>query len=214
MDCLSRACEERPARWPVWSAQNSSALHPPPRGRGKKHPPGWQPSKDMGKPLCHPPCSVPTLLDRLLGGGEAVGVGSPSLLASPIPREKQDCLPGELPLQTDTAQSRPARTRVGTALYSLHGKALRAPPWCAHRTLQFTPFPDDHCLAQPQGPGAPGPDLSLSFRPLSWCPCPCLVPSGGLTRCWPRVGLGLRDSVGPASCPPRGFSPSQGCPWF
>ena len=56
---------------------------------------------------------------------------------SPIPREKQDCLPGELPLQTDATQSRPARTRVGTALYSLHGKASRAPPWCAHRTLQF-----------------------------------------------------------------------------
>lgn len=93
---------------------------------------------------------------------------------------------------------------VPTALYSLHGKALRAPPWCAHRTLQFTPFPDDHCLAQPQGPGAPGPDLSLSFRPPSWCPCPCLVPSGGLTRCWSPCGAGAQGLCRPCLLSPTG----------
>ena len=131
------ACAERSelVRLPPCSSPSSPSVQP--RGRGKKGPPGWQPSKDRGKPLCHPPCLVPTSLDRLMGGGGAVGVGSPSLLAPLIPREKQDCLPGELPLRTDATQPRQAQTRVGTAHYRLHGRAPRAPPWCAHHTSQF-----------------------------------------------------------------------------
>ena len=170
-----------------------------PRGKGKKCPPGWQPSKDTGKPLCRPPCSTPASLDRLVGSGGAVGVGSLSLLA-PDPQEKQGCLPGEFPLWTDARQPRPAWARVGTVLDSLHGKASRALPWRAHRTLQFKALPDDHCLAQPQGPGAPGPDLSLSFPPPSRCPCPSLVPSGG-----PPCGAGAQGPwCPPAPVPYRG----------
>lgn len=63
-----------------------------PRGRGKKCPPAWQPSKDTGKPLCRPPCSAPASLDRLVGSGGAVGVGSPSLL-TPRPPGKSRTVP-------------------------------------------------------------------------------------------------------------------------
>ena len=179
-----------------------------PRGKGKKCPPGWQPSKDTGKPLCRPPCSTPASLDRLVGSGGAVGVGSPSLLA-PDPQEKQGCLPGEFPLWTDARQPRPAWARVGTVLDSLHGKASRALPWRAHRTLQFKALPMTTVWLSPR---AREPQVPTSRSPSR-------RPAGALAPRWillggPRAERGLRDPGVPPLPSPTGVLAAQGCPWF
>ena len=149
------ACAERSelVRPPPCSSPSSPSVQP--RGRGKKGPPGWQPSKDRGKPLCHPPCLVPTSLDRLMGGGGAVGVGSPSLLAPLSPGKSRTVSLGNSPsgqMPHSPGKPRPEwephitvcmegprepRPGVPTTLHSLHGRDPRAPPWCAYHTSQF-----------------------------------------------------------------------------
>ena len=107
MACVERSELVRP---PPCSSPSSPSVQL--RGRGKKHPPGWQPSKDRGKPLCHPPCSVPTSLDRLMGGGGAVGVGSPSLLAPLSPGKSRTVSLGNSPcgqMPYSPGQPRPER---------------------------------------------------------------------------------------------------------
>ena len=163
------ACAERSelVRPPPCSSPSSPSVQP--RGRGKKGPPGWQPSKDRGKPLCHPPCLVPTSLDRLMGGGGAVGVGSPSLLAPLSPGKSRTVSLGNSPsgqMPHSPGKPRPEwephitvcmegprepRPGVPTTLHSLHGRDPRAPPWCAYHTSQFAwKGPESPALVCPQ----------------------------------------------------------------
>lgn len=194
--------------------ERSELVRPPPSSSGQREEasPRLAAKQGHGEAPLPPTLLGPYLAGQAPGRWGSCGSGQSLLARLPHPQGKAGLSPWGTPPadRHRTVPASPDQSGHRTLQFAWKGSesaALVCPP-------HFTPFPDDHCLAQPQGPGAPGPDLSLSFRPLSWCPCPCLVPSGGLTRCWPRVGLGLRDSVGPTSCPPRGFSPSQGCPWF
>ena len=78
----------------AFPSSSSRSHHPvPPRDRGQTCPPGRQPSKDAGKPLCRPPCSVPPPP----WAGSWVGWGAVEWTAPPtLPWGKQGCLPGDL----------------------------------------------------------------------------------------------------------------------
>lgn len=57
---------------------SSSSASSPTEGQRADVPPGRQPSKDTGKPLCRPPCSGPLPPGRLVGGVGGCGVDGPS----------------------------------------------------------------------------------------------------------------------------------------